>query len=68
MNKAKAIIFNVIVWAIVIVTIALILRGAPYKARVIAVLGFGISASTSLIGAVKAGLDNNAAEGGETAA
>jgi hypothetical protein len=67
MSKGKAIIFNAIVWGIVIVTVAFILRETPYKARVIAVLSLGISTSTSLICAVKAGLGKNAAESGEMA-
>ena len=47
--KGKTIIFNALIWAFVIVACAVILRGTPYKARVISVITLGSAASLSLI-------------------
>lgn len=48
-NKARTIIINSLIWGFVIVASAFILKGTPYKTRVISVLSLGYAASFSLI-------------------
>jgi hypothetical protein len=48
-GKGKTIIFNSLIWAFVIVASAVILKGTPYKARVISVITLGSAASLGLI-------------------
>lgn len=48
-SKGKMIIYNALVWAFVIVACAVILKGTPYKARVVSVITLGSAASLSLI-------------------
>jgi hypothetical protein len=47
--KARDIIINSLIWGFVIVAVAFILKGTPYKTRVLSVLTFGYAASFSLI-------------------
>jgi len=48
-QKARTIIINSLVWAFVIVAAAVILKGTPYKTRILAVLSLGYAASFSVL-------------------
>jgi hypothetical protein len=52
-NKARTIIINSLIWGFVIVAAAFILKGTPYKTRIISVLSLGYAASFSLIAGKK---------------
>lgn len=49
MSKGRMIIFNSLIWAFVIVACAVILKGTPYKVRIVSVITLGSGASLSLI-------------------
>ncbi|MFH1277092.1 MAG: hypothetical protein ABIK65_01770 [Candidatus Eisenbacteria bacterium] len=50
-NNSKTNILNALLWAFVIVAVAVILKGTPYKTRVVAVLSLGFSISLGILAA-----------------
>ena len=53
MTKKREVIFNSLIWGLVMIAVAVVLRGTPYKTRVLPVLTLGAGATFSLLAAKK---------------